>query len=268
MGKYPKKDTLIALMNNKKDFLIARNEHWYRIPVEKAPKIITEEKAKYLAFYQTKSFGDIDWCIKWYTKIKNQVIVGRRDLFPGEPENPKTNRKYYKVILNDLQELKNPILSKTARRNPFISTTYDHLKRSDEFNDVFYESPLEEKLWFEMKREKILAERQYLIVNERRLYYLDFAIFTRSNKINIECDGNEFHMGSEAVEYDKERNNVLITLGWFPLRFTTNMILDNLPHCMAKIKDTINNNGGIQEAINPKSFSFFEKSNETQIKMF
>ncbi len=52
------KRVLVAIINNKKDFEIARSQGWYRIPVKKAPKKI---KANYLAFYLTKIFGEKKW---------------------------------------------------------------------------------------------------------------------------------------------------------------------------------------------------------------
>ncbi|MEK7730166.1 MAG: hypothetical protein AAB354_17290 [candidate division KSB1 bacterium] len=45
-------EVLIALMNQPRDLVIAQEQHWYRIPVDKAPK---RWPPKWLAFYQTKS---------------------------------------------------------------------------------------------------------------------------------------------------------------------------------------------------------------------
>ena len=43
----PERRVLVALMNNRRDFAIARDQHWYRIPVKSAPRGID---SKYIAF--------------------------------------------------------------------------------------------------------------------------------------------------------------------------------------------------------------------------
>jgi hypothetical protein len=52
--KHLESNLLVALMNNKVDFEIAQTQNWYRIPVDKAPQIVREEKVRYLSFYHTK----------------------------------------------------------------------------------------------------------------------------------------------------------------------------------------------------------------------
>ncbi len=43
-GTYRDPDSivLIAILNNRRDFQIARDQHWYRIPVERAPRGLHE----------------------------------------------------------------------------------------------------------------------------------------------------------------------------------------------------------------------------------
>ena len=65
---------LVALMNNKPDFLIAQNEHWYRIPTDKAPKNLREGIVQYIAFYQTKVFNNDKHIIRYYGKVKKVEI--------------------------------------------------------------------------------------------------------------------------------------------------------------------------------------------------
>ena len=52
-------EVLVAIMNNKSDFAIAREEGWYRIPVVSADRFLRSRwPPKWLAFYQTKVFED------------------------------------------------------------------------------------------------------------------------------------------------------------------------------------------------------------------
>src|SRR3972149_5285424 len=164
MKQKEKKDVLIALINNKEDFRIAQEEHWYRIPAQSAPRIVRDKKLKYLAFYQTKIFGENAFKIEWYGKVKNISVVKRKELFPNLEHDPKAENDYYKIEFDELQKLPRPIISRRHRRVLFITTTFKRFKSARELNDVFKESAIEEKLWEEMKSKGINAERQYMIV--------------------------------------------------------------------------------------------------------
>lgn len=57
MGK--RSEVLVAIMNNLLDMDIARDQHWYRIPVRSVEKRLKDRwPPKWLAFYQTKEFVD------------------------------------------------------------------------------------------------------------------------------------------------------------------------------------------------------------------
>jgi hypothetical protein len=116
-------DTLIALMNNKKDFLIAQNEHWYRIPVSNAPSIIKNNQAKYLTFFHTKVFSKWKHSIMFYAEIKQIQKVPRSSLFPNELNNKKHEKWYYKIEFKSLKQLEKPIVSQIPRRWLFVPTT-------------------------------------------------------------------------------------------------------------------------------------------------
>lgn len=137
----------IAIMNNGRDLHIARTQHWYRIPVKSAPKRL--EEMSYIAFYQTKAFGDQKWSINYWAEIKNIRIVRRSELLPLEDDHPKANDRYYKVETGNLKQLADPITSKRGRRIVFIPTTVEKFRAAKEINDLFHESPLEDKLWYE-----------------------------------------------------------------------------------------------------------------------
>ena len=76
-------------------------------------------------------------------------------------------------------------------------------------------------LWETFKAERIEAERQCRVETGSQFFYLDFALFCKERKIDIECDGDEFHSKLADVKRDKKRNNLLESLGWAVLRFTT-----------------------------------------------
>ena len=49
---------LVALVKDRADHAILHRELWYRIPVESAPKIVTERRVKIMGFYLPAEFGD------------------------------------------------------------------------------------------------------------------------------------------------------------------------------------------------------------------
>lgn len=143
MKQKEKKDVLIALINNKEDFRIAHEEQWYRIPIQSAPLIVRDKKLKYIAFYQTKIFGEDAFKIEWYGKVKNISVVKRKELFPNLEYDPKAENEYYKIEFDELQKLPQPIISRLHRRVLFITTTFKQFESAKELNDVFKESAIE-----------------------------------------------------------------------------------------------------------------------------
>jgi very-short-patch-repair endonuclease len=238
-----KRPVLIAIMNNKRDLRIAREEHWYRIPVKSAPKRLKE--ATHLAFYQTKTFGEDKWAVRYYAEIRSKRIVRRKELLPDEPYHPRADEEYYKIALGHLQMRSEPILSKKGRRITFISTTWEKFQRAKEINDLFDESPLEDEMWEAFKKEKIEAERQVYIPTADRNYFLDFALFCQKGRIDVECNGDTWHRSKDQIPRDNARDNTLTSGGWSVLRFSTPAIREDMPDCLSKVKHTINKLGGL-----------------------
>ncbi len=141
-----KKDVLIALINNKEDFRIAHRERWYRIPVQSAPRIVIEKRLRYLAFYQTKIFGDDAFKVQWYGEVKNISQVKRKELFPDLVSDPKAEKEYYKIEFGKLRRLPEPIVSRRHRRVLFIITTLSRLESAKELKDVSKRSAFEKKI--------------------------------------------------------------------------------------------------------------------------
>ncbi len=263
-----KRDFLIALMNNKNDFQIAREQNWYRIPcaTKMVPKCVANTTLKHIAFYHTKIFGNEAYCIRWYSEVKNISVVPRKVLFPDIQNDPKADDEYYKIEFNSLNELPTPIISSRPRRLLFIPTTLWHFQNSHNINDLFYESPIEEEFWEALKVAKIEAERQFLINTATQMFCLDFAIICKEHNINIECDGDAFHLSEFNVKRDKNRNNILSSLGWSILRFTTEDIRKKLNTTIRYVKETINRYGGI-ELLPDNTYRYFEED-QNQISLF
>lgn len=131
---HPDDRVLVAVMNNPRDFEIAREEGWYRIPLKHAPPTTTE--ATVLAFYFTKAFGEESWAIHWYAPVRGHELVRRRDLLPEEPDHPRADELYYKVQLGPLERLEPPIPSFRWRRIAFIETSWDRFVTAREVHEL------------------------------------------------------------------------------------------------------------------------------------
>lgn len=139
-------EVLVAIMNNKRDMEIAREQHWYRIPVDSVERFLRNRwPPEWLAFYQTKVFGSEAYAVHYYACVLQICKVGRYELFPDEPQSDKSQKIYYKLELSPLQELPQPIVSHRKRRITFISTTLVKLTTAITIHDLYDNNVLENK---------------------------------------------------------------------------------------------------------------------------
>jgi very-short-patch-repair endonuclease len=261
-------NVLIALIPNKTDFEIAKTQHWYRIPVKPAPRIVKNNQVEIIAFYHPKSFETEKFSIKWYARVFNISIVKRKDLFPGLPFDLKTENEYYKIEFSELLQLPQSIVSIRHRRLLFIPTSEAKFFRAPEINYLFNDSPLENILWAEFINNRINAERQFFLSIANNNYFLDFALFCKVRNINIECDGDKFHTDKADIQSDKKRNNLLESKGWSVLRFTTHDIKYEINSTLGIISDTINKYGGIEDTSDFENYKYINGPDDTQLLLF
>jgi hypothetical protein len=135
---------LIAVMNNLRDFEIARLLGWYRIPLNSAPKVVAVD---YLAFYQTAAFGDAKWCIQTIAPVQGYELTTRAELLKDEPDHPRANQAYYKIQIGPLVSLPEPILADGWRRITFFYTTGEYLLRARRLKELVVQSDERQLLW-------------------------------------------------------------------------------------------------------------------------
>ena len=260
MGKAKDKNFLVALFKEEYDREILLRERWYRIPVEskRVPRIIKSGEIEYIAFYHNRQFKKEPAMVKYYGKVKNISIQKRKYLFPELENDPKQDDEYYKIEIEEVKELEEPIISKRPRRILFISTTYERFVTAEEINHLFYESTLEERMYSWMREAKMEVERQLQVKFGLSKYRLDFAIFCRDRNIDIECDGDFYHTTPKSVASDNQRDNKLASNGWSVLRYNENDIKCRLDEVQYEIRDTINSCGGIAEPAKSYDPDYFE----------
>ena len=260
-------EVLVALIRDKKDFAILQTEGWYRIPVEHTPRRWPPD---FIAFYQPKAFGADAFRIRYFGKVTRIDQVQRRELFPNEFDSVNADRLYHRIQFEPLKQHPHTIPCRFARPVVFIPTTWHKFIHADELNDLFDESLLEDLLWADLKKRKILAERQWPVFKDDLSYRLDFAFFCNQGKLDVETDGDTWHLEKERAALDNRRNNDIEAQGWHVLRFNTKQIQEQrAEYCLPRIQDTLTTLGGlIEDGLVPRKF--IEKNGESgqQLTLF
>ena len=260
-------EVLVAILKEESDLTILLEQKWYRIPVAKKPK---RWPPQWLAFYQGKQFGRDAYAINYYGRAGTIDIVGRRELFPDEPPNEKSDRRYYRVQLESVERLPRPIYSNRPRRIVFIPTTWEKFGSATEINDLFDDSRLEDTLWEELRRQDVDAERQWGVEVRQALYQPDFAVFCKQGKIAIEVDGDLWHHDPERAPRDNKRSNALASIGWHVLRFSSRELREAMhKDCTPSIKHTIDFLGGLsRDGYVPRKHYRRAKAGPVQLPLF
>ena len=235
---------LIAILKFVEDLEILFKQGWYRIPVKTAPANLPE--FLYLAFYQPRCFGKHKWRIRYYGRIDSISITKRKDLLPDQLNHPRAEQDYYKIRLADLREMLPPLISSRGRRIVFIPTTIEKLIKAEEINHCFHNSPLEDKLWESMKNQDIRAERNVYVnsYQPHRKLQLDMVIPCKRGIIDVECDGDSYHLNPKSAQRDNARDNWLTSQGWKILRFSSEQINEKIQSTLYTINQTVDYCGG------------------------
>ena len=242
-----KEELLVGIVNEVSDYDIIKNHFWYRIPVESVDKMLKKRwPPDWIAFYYTAAIKEYPQMIIHYGKVSNITIDTRKELFPSEKQTDKTSKKYYHISFDEIRILPKPILSRRGRRIVFIQTTFKKFIKAKEVNDLLEGSALEDKLWAEFQRKRICAERQEIVKVSNNFCFLDFSIYCKKGKINIETDGDRWHHNAMGSGKDNARTDDLTSNGWSIIRFNSEEINEKMEiYCIPTIKTSINKLGGI-----------------------
>jgi len=220
---YPEDRVLVAIMNNQRDFAIARDQGWYRIPVKHAPEKALEFEA--LAFYFTKAFGSQKWAIHYWARIQGHELATRRQLLPEESDHPHADERYYKLQFGPLQPKEPPIVSKRWRRITFLLTTWDRFQDATEINDLYTKGgPYVDRMYIALRDAGMAPERGYHIRERGVRYEVDLVIPCRGGFLPVVV-GDVPAPGTA-------------------LRFTEETLDSDWPDCLAVMESAIRDWGG------------------------
>jgi len=183
---------LVAVVNNQRDFERVRDEHWYRIPVKRAPRQIA---AEYLALYQTAKFGGQGRRIAFYAPILRYHVASRTELIPEQPDHPRAQEKYFKLELGELIPLPEPISNARQPRITFITTTLERLLDARDVNELWLRAAARQKLYAAVRERGLAVECWYPVEMGDRPE-ADLALLGPSGRISLyieepwdwECD--------------------------------------------------------------------------------
>jgi len=246
---------LVAVMNNQRDFDIARRQGWYRIPVKHVPRRLG---AEYLAFYHTQALAEHRWAVNYYAPIRRIHLAQRRNLLPQESDHPRADDWYYKIEIGPLQRLPRPIPSRRLRRITFIPTTLARLLSAREINDLWLGTEEEERLWEAFKQNEISVERRVLLREgeedlpaeawpQDESYLVDFVAPCHRGNVAILC-GSAGPLGEGSPLRERPSADYeLAAAGWKVLRLSPQQIEDSLDICLTLVRQAIAQEGGLRK---------------------
>ncbi len=124
---------LVGVLKRKKDFEIARQQNWYRIPQCQLPRGLN---AEYIAFFLSgKPFRQHSGTIAYFARVTGLELARRRDLLPDEKK--RADALYYKVQFRRLIEKDPPIENLRARSISFIRTTWDRFINAETIPELY-----------------------------------------------------------------------------------------------------------------------------------
>lgn len=157
MGISPTSLVLVCLLPTPRDLELARLLGWYRIPLRTAPKVVAVD---YLAFYQPSAFGDRGGQIEYVAQVKGHELTTRGELLKDEADHPRAREEYYKIQLDALEKLSEPIRSEKWKRITFLYTTGEYLLQAKSLNDLVVDGDERQLLWRSL-RERAENEQLY-----------------------------------------------------------------------------------------------------------
>jgi hypothetical protein len=201
---YPEDRVLIAYMPEPADFARASEEGWYRLPQQHAPKGLY---AEYYAFYFGRKFGDRKWAIHHYARQTGFELLRRVDLLPEEPDHPRAQALYYRVALDPMLTLAQPIVSLRWRRIAFMHTTWDRFQEAREINDLLLNGgEYVDRLYATLKERGITAKRNYEVKEPGGRYKVPLVVLSGQRLLEIyEGDAPASDAGRERLADRIER---------------------------------------------------------------
>jgi len=186
---HPEDRVFIGVMNRKKDFLIAREQHWYRLPYGKAPRGIY---AEYIAFFFSRAFGEQNGAIHYYARRSGEELATRAQLLPDEADHKRAQEKYHKLQFEELKAKIPPITNTRKRRLTFIYTTWDRFINAATVDDLYsIEDHLVDRIFYVLRDEGYRPQRRW---------QMESSYPPQSAQVRILCEDGEVLASTHSDE--------------------------------------------------------------------
>ena len=98
----------------------------------------------------------------------------------------------------------------------------------------------------------------------------DKTDFCNQAKLDVETDGDTWHLEKKCVARDNRRNNDIEAQGWHVLRFNTKQVMEQrAEYCLPRIQETITTLGGlIDDGLVPRKFIEGNGESAQQLTLF
>lgn len=150
---------LVCLLPTPRDLEIARLLGWYRIPLRSAPKVVAVD---YLAFYQPSAFAARGGQIEFIAKVNGHELTTRGDLLRDEANHARAKEEYFKIQIDSLEKLSQPIATDKWKRLTFLYSTGEYLLNAKTINDLVVSGDERQLLWRSL-RERAENEQLYKV---------------------------------------------------------------------------------------------------------
>lgn len=129
---------LVCVINRLRDLHLAMSQHWYRIPMNRAPRYFVVD---YLAFFLSRSASQKKPSgIYYYAPMRGYELQRRHTLLPRESNHPRADDLYYRIALGNFIPKNPPILNPHQQTISFILTTGEVFISAEQVGDLFIPS--------------------------------------------------------------------------------------------------------------------------------
>lgn len=218
-----------------------------------AGKVKKGDKVRLLASHCVNCGEKIPWFRKVCSRECNSLAITARQW--ADPEHQKNVSERMSSFMKKQWENNKDIHLKqleNARKNvkECVLSRPDVIKKAHQScgRRNYGKSWLEEKVGWALINNGIEIESQFTIEQDKpdilgrvRYYFADFKI--KGQDILIECDGKAWHK-DERIEKDKIRQKYIESKGYTVLRFTEDMINNNLQNVVLEVQRLMSNHSG------------------------
>ncbi|SMB81415.1 hypothetical protein SAMN00017405_2136 [Desulfonispora thiosulfatigenes DSM 11270] len=147
---YKQRNVLLGTLSNGEQLTINLNNNFYHTRLKNIN--MYKNNLEYIAIYQSKNLFKDSAGIKYYGKIKNIIVLPRKEIKELPQQIKKADNLYVKFEVEKWEVLHNPILIKGNSLRTIMYTTYYLLKNCEFSEELCIKDELEFRLWMELKR--------------------------------------------------------------------------------------------------------------------